>query len=995
MTEERKKRLKAIGIFGGTFSLIVSLFISCAVNEELTLNPIRWLIGIFKYGFPFKYFIALGALFVFMIVYIDYKLSHELEKDDRDFLYSKSGTYGTAKLLRTAEAIKEVAKIQPPAYARGTIFGQMDLSGKKIINLDMDSKENHRNKHVAVFGASSSGKTFSYVKPFCIQAVRCRESLIITDPKGELYEDTVQYFKDSGYVVRRFDLKNLALSDGWDILKEIRGDPDRADILAKIIWNNISDGSSGGIFESGPVSLLKAILLRVALDDKMKERGMQNIGEAYNMLQNPQGEDYLNEQFNPVSLDEKTQACIGPYMSYKQGSPNMRGNILITLSSLLNVFQSETVRAVTSTDDIDLTLPGKVPCVYYCILPDMHSTYNFIGAVFFSFLFLDLVEYADNTPERKCKVPVNFLLDEFANIGSIPEFDKKLATIRSRALNVSIILQDLPQLMGRYPETYKSILSNCATYVCIGCNDSDTATFFSDRAGETTIQVRTDQHEKAEPAINMGTKHSTGEGKRKIFTNDELITFGMDECLIVWQALYTMRAYKYPYNIHPEAKRMKRVSILDYLPITDTKGRKKLREEEKERVAAYEAKLKTGWNPFEYFGGTMYSVPDKEIEESQHLYWYEQVWLELIELEHKARVYIKKAVKRYEKEKMEVRDRITNDNYVDPSVVVEEEPDEDFVVVTTDVEDWDLADISPQEELQEEFCDDTIDSAIVETVEEGQANGDNFNVDMDTKLSFSSDDNLKHDVNESYISEPPDNDNELDEDIGNPMITPDVTDGSFDYIDDKANDELREDINPISEEAVNQEDCKEEDNDLVQTFEKPHTDMQNESQTAKSEILEPTPDKAKTKQENNLETPQSSDKALKTDVSDASDAPKLLTDIDLDWGILGDKADYKLKQVDKQTPGGSAQADRVILDTLALIYGGGDVKQDKADKPKVVKSDCSRKVSKEQMDKAKKNKEAFSVSIDNAKMLQALISDQARHSVGAKRSGVVKNERKK
>ncbi len=694
MTEERKKRLKALGIFGSTLSLGLSLFVSCMINEKTTINPIRWIIGIFKYGFPFKYFFVFIVLFVALVIYMDVKMSQELEKDDRDFLYTKSGTYGTAKLLKTPDAIKGVAKIQPPAYACGTILGQQDLSGKRIINQDIFDKSNHRNKHVAVFGASSSGKTFSYVKPFCIQAVRRRESLVITDPKGELYEDTVQYFQDSGYVIRRFDLKNLDLSDGWDILGEIRGNSDRADILAKIIWNNISDGSSGGIFESGPVSLLKAILLRVALDDKMKERGTQNIGEAYNMLQNPDGEDYLNTMFDPSALDEKTQACIGPYMSYKQGSPNMRGNILITLSSLLNVFQSELVRKISSENDIDLTLPGKVPCVYYCILPDMHSTYNFIGAVFFSFLFLDLVDYADNSPGRRCKVPVNFLLDEFANIGSIPEFDKKLATIRSRALNVSIILQDLPQLMGRYPETYKSILSNCATYVCIGCNDPDTAKFFSDRAGEATIQVRTDQHEKAEPALKIGNKHSTGEGKRKIFTIDELQTFSMDECLIVWQALYTMRAYKYPFTSHPEAKRMKKNDISDYPSIMDAEGRKKIRDEEKARIEAYNEKIATGWNPLEYFGGTMVNISDEEYKAENKIFWYEQAWLKFIEIEHKVRVFAKRIIKKskeeYDKGKAEVRDKTMNVNYVDPSVILEEEPDEEFFIVTSDVEDWQI-----------------------------------------------------------------------------------------------------------------------------------------------------------------------------------------------------------------------------------------------------------------------------------------------------------------
>ncbi len=693
MPEEKKERLKIMLIAGGSLSLIFSLFFAHLMEVGVSFNPLRWILGTFQYGFPLKMLIFFVVLFVALILYMDFKMSKDLEKDDRDFLYSKNGTYGTAKLLRDSDAIKGVARIQPPQYACGTILGQMDLKGKRIINQDIFSKENHRNKHIAVFGASSSGKTFSFVKPFCIQAVRRRESLVITDPKGELYEDTAGYFMKSGYIVRRFDLKNLALSDGWDILSEIRGDPDRADILAKIIWSNISDGSSGGIFEAGPVSLLKAVLLRVALDDKLKDQNKQNIGEAYQMLQNPRGEEFLNALFDPETLAHQLRPCLGPYMSFKQGSPNLRGNMLITLSALLNVFQSDLVRKVTSTNDIDLTLPGKKPCAYFCLLPDMHSTYNFIGAIFFSFLFLDLVDYADNSPGRRCKVPVNFLLDEFANIGSIPEFDKKLATVRSRALNVSIILQDLPQLMGRYPETYKSILSNCATYVCIGCNDPDTATFFSDRAGEATIQVRTDQHEKIEPTFNLGNKHSTGEGKRKIFTTDELTTFGMDECLIVWQALYTMRAYKYPYDMHPEAERMKKekINASDYPSIMDDEGRRKLREDERLRVEEYNAKLESGWNPLEYFGATMVNVTDEEYTEERKISWYEKAWLWVDKVRHNIQEGLKKIQKNYENGEKEVRRKMHNEE-VDSSIIKEEMPDENFTVSATNVESWVYAD---------------------------------------------------------------------------------------------------------------------------------------------------------------------------------------------------------------------------------------------------------------------------------------------------------------
>lgn len=642
-SDERKRRRKILMIIDIVVSLLVSLFVNTALNDRVSLNPIRWIVDVFVYGFPFGVFVLVFGVFIGLIFYMEYKQAQELERDDRDFLYSKSGTYGTAKLLKNSDDVAGVARIQDAAHACGTILGQMDMSGKKIINQDIFDKRNHRNKHIIVFGASSSGKTYSFVKPFCIQAVRRRESVVITDPKGELYEDTSEYFRSRGYVVRRFDMKNLALSDGWDVLAEIRDDPDRAAILASVIWANLSDGEdSDGVFSTGPTSLLKALLLRVGLDDEMKKNGTQNIGMVYEMLQNPEGEAYLESLFSAQSLNNKTRVSRKAYMSFKQASPNLRGSLLTGLSARLEVLQSDLVCKVLSTPDIDLTLPGKVPCAYFCILPDMHSTYNFVAATFFSFLFNDLVDYADSLPTRRCKVPVNFLLDEFANIGSIPEFDKKLATVRSRALNISIVLQDLPQLMYRYPKTGKSILSNCATYLCIGCNDPDTAKFFSDRAGETTIQVRTDQHEKTESALNFGYKHSTGEGKRKIFTPDELMTFDMDECLIVWQALYAMRAYKYPYVAHPEAQQMKPIPIKDYPSIYDEEGRKKLREDEAERIAKYNESIKQGYDPLAYFGGVTVDMSDEEIRKHTEVDWFNKILQEWETVKHYVRVFVKR-----------------------------------------------------------------------------------------------------------------------------------------------------------------------------------------------------------------------------------------------------------------------------------------------------------------------------------------------------------------
>ncbi len=650
LDEEKKKKLLTAALVALAVSIVLAMFLQSVTLGETSINPIRWIAQCITYGFPFGIMVLIWLVMGGLVAAVILQKNKELMRDDRNFTYSEGGTYGTARLLRNAKDIQGVARIQNAAQSCGTILGQMDKTGEKIINQDIFNKGNHLNKHVCVFGASSSGKTYCYVKPFCFQAVRRRESVVLTDPKGELYEDMAEYFAKSGYIVRRFDLKNLNLSDGWDILAEIRDDPNRAHNLAEIIWRNITNDDGTDVFTTGPITLLTALLLRVSMDDRMKEKGEQNFGMAYQMLQNPEGEKYLDTMFDPTTLPKKAQACIGPYMTFKQASDNLRGNFLVGLAAQLHIFQSELVRKLTSVNDIDLTLPAKKPCAYFCILSDMDTTYRSIAACFFSFLFLDLIDYADNQPNRKCNVPVNFLLDEFANVGSIPEFDQKLATVRSRAVNVSIILQDISQLMGRYPKTYQSILSNCATHLCIGCNDTETAKHFGNRAGDATIQVRTDQHEQHESAFKVGNKHSTGEGKRAIFTTDELLKIGKeDDCLISWQGYGVMWAYKYPFTSHPEASRMEKRAYSDYPSIFDDAGRKALRDKENAYVDAYEKELAKGWNPLAYFGGAYEEVPEEMDFTDKEVDWPEKIRQQFETFKHIIREFVKEMRFRYGK----------------------------------------------------------------------------------------------------------------------------------------------------------------------------------------------------------------------------------------------------------------------------------------------------------------------------------------------------------
>ena len=590
---------------GLLLSYYVSMFFLILFEAKKTIfNPFSFGRYIRYYGFPTKSFWILGVILSGLLLYVTIKGfvgKASLDKD-RNFKYSKSDVYGTARML-TKKEMRDIARTESIQKGTGPILGQTDDTTRHVI---MQLPKMRINKHVLVFGASQSGKTFCYVLPNALQAARRRESVIMTDPKGELYETTSEYFRKLGYVVRRFDLKDPQLSDGWDCMKEVTNSitmpEDRAAIFADIVIQNTqAPGSSGGgIYDDGPKLLLKALLLRAALDPDLIEQGKtsttegNHFGQCIEYIKNPGGAEYIDSVvFDEKSVPKEARSCLTTYNSFKQASPNLYGNLVTGLAARLGVFDSETIKILTGTDDIDLTLPGKQPCVYYIIMSDMHRTLNFLGALFFSFLFLDLVEYADSQPNRQCKVPVNFLLDEFANIGSIPDFDQKMAVIRSRALNVSIILQDISQLVNRYQRTYKSIMSNCATHLCIGFNDQDTEDYYSKRSGNVTAEVRTDQHAETEPLFQVNHKHSTGAGSRSLFSADELARLSLDECLISFQSKNVMKALKFPLTGHPENKYISALKVAggDYPHITDPEAKAESRRQEAEFLAEYNAWL--------------------------------------------------------------------------------------------------------------------------------------------------------------------------------------------------------------------------------------------------------------------------------------------------------------------------------------------------------------------------------------------------------------------
>ena len=249
----------------------------------------------------------------------------------------------------------------------------------------------------------------------------------------------------------------------------------------------------------------------------------------------------------------------------------MRSGVIIGLGARLQVFQNKMIRQITSYDEIDLTLPGKQKCAYFCITSDQDSTFDFLSSLFMTFIFIKLVRFADKEGvDGKLPVPVHILADELANTGAILELNKKISVIRSRNLSISCIFQNLPQMQNRYPlNQWQEIIGNCDSQLFLGCTDEVTATFISNRSGDVTVGVSSEAKQLNSWRVSDYTpeyRQTRSIGKRKLLTPDEIQRLPLNKALIILRGQKVLEVEKYDYTLHPDAKKLVPRKAADHVP---------------------------------------------------------------------------------------------------------------------------------------------------------------------------------------------------------------------------------------------------------------------------------------------------------------------------------------------------------------------------------------------------------------------------------------------
>ena len=504
--------------------------------------------------------VAALALLIIMIMRMGWGETGERDRD-RNFVYSRKGTYGTAGFMSEKEA-EEIFDITSNLKNKsGTIFGMLD--GKFVCM----PNESMLNRNVAVYGASGSMKTRAYCMNRILQAAHGpegqRESLIICDPKSELYEKTSEHLRNT-HIVKVFNLVSPENSDSWNCLAEIEGDELMAQRFCDVIIKNTGSERGDHFWDSAEMNLLKALVLYVEQGYPPERK---NIGQVYKLLTHCD-EKELNSLFNMLPSSHPAKA---PFAIFQQASDTVRSGVIIGLGSRLQVFQNKAICNMTAYDEIDMELPGQKPCAYFCITSDQDSTFDFLSSLFLSFVFIKLVRYADkNCDGGKLPVPVHVLGEELTACGVIPDLSRKISVIRSRNISMSCVFQNLAGLQNRYPQNqWQEILGNADISLFLGCVDELTSKYISDRSGEVSVHVESKAKMLNTWRVSNYTpqyRETSGVGKRKLLTPDEVLRLPIDKALIIVRGRKILQVDKCDYTKHPDSKKLSSCKASAYVP---------------------------------------------------------------------------------------------------------------------------------------------------------------------------------------------------------------------------------------------------------------------------------------------------------------------------------------------------------------------------------------------------------------------------------------------
>ena len=418
------------------------------------------------------------------------------------------------------------------------------------VRLGLDTHKHRRSLNVLVIGGSGAAKTRSYVKPNILEA---NTNYVITDPKMEVLTATGGWLKSKGYDIRVLNLVNLKESDGYNPFRYLR---DEKDVL-KLVNNLIQATTPKGSHESDPfwtkaeTALLQAIILMLFQEAPEYE---QNFSMVMRVLEYAEVREEDDEYLSPLDLlfqamerENPESVALRQYKVFKQSAGKTAKSILVSAAVRLAPFNLPQIRAITDHDDMDLYTLGEKKCALYAVIPDNDNTFNFLVSLLYSQAFQTLYYSADQIHHGALPRHVHFVLDEFAAM-PLPGYTRELATMRSRNISSSTIIQNMAQIKELYKDSWETIPGNSDTILYLGGNEQSTHKYISEALGKATIDTKTHGQTKGKSGSYSTNFQMSG---RELLTPDEVRALDNRYCILFIRGAKPVMDLKYELTEHP------------------------------------------------------------------------------------------------------------------------------------------------------------------------------------------------------------------------------------------------------------------------------------------------------------------------------------------------------------------------------------------------------------------------------------------------------------
>lgn len=424
--------------------------------------------------------------------------------------------------------------------------------------MSLNTHQTLNNNNVIVIGGSGSGKTRFYAKPNLMQM---HSSYVITDPKGELLKTMGKMFEKNGYKIKIFNLINMSKSSKYNPFVYIREQEDVIKLIKNLIKNTNGPNSkdSGDFWEKSEIMLLQAIMFYLIDFGNENEKNFPTLMKLLRFAEaKEEDENFLSPlDLLFVELEEEYPEHIAVlnYKDYKKAAGKTAKSILISISARLSILSTDNVRNILSDDELEIDKVGDEKTAFFLLIPDSNPSYNFLAAILYTQMFdllyykADFIGYEENGKKimGRLKYPVRFILDEFANIGEIPDFEMLISTMRSREISANIIIQSFAQLKEKYKDNFETIIENCDSMIFLGGNGSNTMKTISENLGNETIDISTTGKSRGGQSSSSVNYNLDG---RALMYADEIRLLKKDEAILFIRAVRPFRSKKFNLKKH-------------------------------------------------------------------------------------------------------------------------------------------------------------------------------------------------------------------------------------------------------------------------------------------------------------------------------------------------------------------------------------------------------------------------------------------------------------